>query len=154
MASIPSFLKTLQGVLNISTQAIPCDFKFPRETSEYNACSFTLENKNIIYRKAKLTPKKVGLFVAIWERDEDGQTRPYSNDDDFDFLLIDIDSPSIKGFFLYPKNTLIELNIISSEQTQGKRGMRVYPTAEDNMNKQATKTYKSHLPYFHTVENN
>lgn len=42
-----------------------CDLSVSAESVEYEACSFTLNGKRIIYRKAKLTPKKIGYFVSF-----------------------------------------------------------------------------------------
>ena len=38
------------------------------ESKEYQACRFNLNNKHIICRTAKITPKKVGQFVTFWKR--------------------------------------------------------------------------------------
>jgi hypothetical protein len=35
------------------------------EKNDYNACTIHIHNQVILYREAKVTPKKTGLFVAI-----------------------------------------------------------------------------------------
>lgn len=42
----------------------------------YYGFNFQLGNKNFKFRKAKITPRKVGLFVALWKRDSDGRPSP------------------------------------------------------------------------------
>ncbi|MGL4583572.1 MAG: MepB family protein [Flavobacterium sp.] len=121
------------------------------EKNEYRACSFILRDKRIIYREAKVTPKKIGLFVAIWQRNAVGVTEPYHADDEFDYMMIGVKTDTDTGYFLYPKAVLVNLGIISTETKEGKRGMRIYPKIEDGMNKQALKTYQSQVPFFYKV---
>jgi len=42
--------------------------KIDSESKEYGAATFTLNDKKINFRIAKVTPTKVGHFVAIWKR--------------------------------------------------------------------------------------
>lgn len=44
------------------------DFENEPESKEYDACRFKLNGLNIISRKAKITPKKIGQFVTFWKR--------------------------------------------------------------------------------------
>ena len=44
------------------------------ESTEYNACSYTVNGQKIIERTAKITPKKIGQFVTCWKRNIDGIT--------------------------------------------------------------------------------
>ena len=142
---IPNFLIHLENSLTDNKfNASISDVQIVKEKNDYNACTFTLNDKKFIYREAKVTPKKVGYFVAIWQRDQQGKTIPYHIKDDFDYFIISTQ----QGYFLYPKEELARLHIISTEQNEGKRGMRVYPNLEAEMNKQALKTYQSHLPFW------
>ena len=43
----------------------PYNFELSIEGKEYEACRFEYENKTILGRTAKLTPKKNGLFVTL-----------------------------------------------------------------------------------------
>ena len=50
-----------------------CNFEYSEpvnevESSEYQACSFKVNNKIVKYRHAKITPTKNGQFVTIWKR--------------------------------------------------------------------------------------
>lgn len=38
------------------------------QNSAYDALSFALNNKNIVYRKAKITPDRPGAFLTLWQR--------------------------------------------------------------------------------------
>lgn len=118
------------------------------ESSAYNACSFLLNKKIVLYRKSKITPKKIGQFVAIWKRDELGKTRAYEESDNLDFLIIYAESETETGEFIFPKHLLIDKGIISTKNKDGKRGIRVYPNWDIPNNKQAIETQKWQLDYF------
>ena len=55
-----------------------------KESVEYEACSFKLNEKVIQYRVSKITPTKTGQFVAIWKRNKNGLTEPFNDLDDFE----------------------------------------------------------------------
>jgi hypothetical protein len=38
------------------------------ESAKYEALVFSLDNKNIVYRKGKVTPDRPGAFLAVWQR--------------------------------------------------------------------------------------
>ena len=38
------------------------------ESQEYGACEFEMNNKQIKFRVAKITPTKIGQFVTFWKR--------------------------------------------------------------------------------------
>jgi len=42
------------------------------ESDEYSAFRFSLNNKKICYREAKITPTKTGQFVTLWKRNVSG----------------------------------------------------------------------------------
>lgn len=123
------------------------------ESKTYKACSFSIKSKSIIFRKANITPTKVGQFVAIWKRATDGTTQPYQDIDTLDYMIISVDTHTNKGQFIFPKNVLIEKGIITSEVKPGKRGIRVYPPWEVPTSKQALKTQQWQLNYFLDLNN-
>ena len=47
------------------------------EGTEYDACQFELDRKQVICRRSKITPKKLGQFVTFWKRDKKGITAPF-----------------------------------------------------------------------------
>jgi len=58
------------------------------ECEEYSGYTCLLDTFTIKFRKAKITPKKIGQFVTVWERNAEGITTPFSISDPFDFYLI------------------------------------------------------------------
>jgi hypothetical protein len=122
------------------------------EGTEYDACQFELNGIKIIARSSKITPKKVGQFVTFWKRNQNGETEPYSKNDQFDFYVINAKSADRFGQFVFPKSELSNKGYITSEKKDGKRGFRVYPNWDKNLNKQAEKTQKWQLDYFYEID--
>lgn len=118
------------------------------ESKEYDGCSFHLGKAKIIFRKSKITPKKVGQFVTFWKRSKLGPIEPYHESDDFDFFVVSCKSENIQGQFIFPKAILVQKGIISSQSKEGKRAFRVYPNWEKTTNKQAEKTQFWQKKYF------
>ena len=123
------------------------------ESPEYAAQTFQLNHYKIIFRKAKVTPKKIGQFVTIWKRNEQGITSPFHLIDDFDHFIIATETPTNFGIFVFPKSILHENKIISDEKKEGKRGIRVYPIWDDPTSKQAQKTQEWQTKYFLDLTN-
>lgn len=124
------------------------------ESEEYCAHTFELNNRKIIFRNAKTTPKKVGQFVTLWKRNPDGITQSFELSDDFDFAIINAKSENRRGQFVFPKSVLFKQGIISDNQKQGKRGFRVYPIWDKVTNSQASKTQQWQLQYFLEITQN
>jgi len=122
------------------------------EGTEYDACQFELNGMKMISRSSKITPKKVGQFVTFWKRNQNGETEPYSENDQFDFYIINAKSGDHFGQFVFPKSELIKKNFITTEKKDGKRGFRVYPVWDKTLNKQAEKTQKWQLNYFYEID--
>lgn len=93
------------------------------EAVEYSGCEYCLKDLRYIQRTAKITPKKIGQFVTLWKRNENGITVPFDIKDNFDI------SDCVKAY-------------------DGKRGFRVYPKWDIPTNKQAIETQKWQLDYF------
>jgi len=129
------------------------NYKINSESSQYNACSYTIDGMNIIERTAKITPKKIGQFVTCWKRNPDKITEPYKESDAIDFFIIKINSTEKSGTFKFPKSALIKHGILSTASKDGKRGFRVYPIWDRPTSKQALKTQGWQLNYF-TLEIN
>lgn len=124
------------------------NFITDKESEAYNGCSFQLNELNIISRKAKITPKKVGQFVTFWKRNANGITEPFNESDNFDFYVINVCLGNQLGQFVFPKSVLIAKGIVSKAIKEGKRGFRVYPSWDIATNAQAMKTQKWQLDYF------
>ena len=133
-----------------------CNFKvsnviIDKESQEYDGCKFLLDERKIIFRTAKITPKKVGQFVTFWKRNQNGITEPFSENDTIDFYVINVESENKTGQFVFPKSVLIEKGIISTSKKDGKIGFRVYPSWDKTISKQAIKTQNWQLKYFFEV---
>ena len=118
------------------------------ESAEYLASRVVINNLSVIFRAAKITPKKTGQFVTLWKRNSSGITEPFHYDDAFDLIIISVRNGDELGQFVLPKSVLLEKGIISGSQKEGKRGIRVYPAWDKPTNAQAAKTQKWQLDYF------
>lgn len=109
------------------------------EAKEYFGYNFQTEKLNFKFRKAKITPKKVGQFVTLWKRNSQKETEPFNEYDNFDFYIIVTEENENYGLFLFPKNELIKRQILTTNSKEGKRGFRVYPIWTKTENRQAEK---------------
>ena len=95
------------------------------ECEEYLGFNFNINHLSVKFRKAKITPKKVGQFVTLWKRNTSKQTEPFDENDLFDFYIIATEDDKKNGYFIFSKSILINKNILSTNQKEGKRGFRV-----------------------------
>ena len=147
--------------LNASRDLIynPCQFKcsepiMDKESIEYVACSFRLNSLQVRFRVAKITPTKIGQFVTLWKRIENGPTQPYDIKDDVDLFVIATRSNDNFGQFVFPKSALLKHGIMSNNGKGGKRGVRVYPSWDITVSKQAKQTQAWQLQYFLEIPKN
>ncbi|GAB1446561.1 MepB family protein [Flammeovirgaceae bacterium] len=127
------------------------DYKSEPESKEYDACQFKLNGQIIISRTAKITPKKIGQFVTFWKRNKKGIIAPFSERDNFDFYVINVEKEDTLGQFVFPKSILIDKGVVATRKKDGKRGFRVYPSWDTVNNEQATKAQKWQLDYFFEI---
>ncbi|EMJ95140.1 MepB family protein [Leptospira alstonii] len=118
-----------------------------KESSEYGACNFELKNRKIIFRVAKITPTKVGQFVTLWKRDDEGPIRPFDMQDAADSFIIVVYDQNRSGQFIFSKDVLLKKGILTGDK-EGKRGFRVYPSWDLPPNPQAEKTQSWQSEYF------
>lgn len=116
--------------------------------SDYAGLTIKLQHGVLKYRKAKVTPKKNGLFVTLWKRNIAGISVPYHTNDHFDCCIIEVEHAKQVGFFVFPKNLLIEKAIVSTNLKEGKRGFRIYPDWDVPQSLQAQKTKEWQSSYF------
>lgn len=124
------------------------------ESQEYGASEFKMNNRNIKFRVAKITPTKVGQFVTLWKRIDNGPIQPFDMADPFDLVVISVRTAERFGQFVFPKVILCKQGIVSKNGKKGKRAIRVYPAWDIVNNKQAIKTQKWQLPYFFEISSN
>jgi hypothetical protein len=118
------------------------------ECLDYSGYNFEINGCNVKFRKAKITPKKIGQFVTLWKRNAKQQTEPFHENDNYDFYIIATEQEQQFGLFLFPKNILIKQQVLTTNQQEGKRGFRVYADWDLPANKQAEKTKKWQTEYF------
>lgn len=119
-----------------------------KESADYGASEFTIDNRRIKFRVAKITPTKIGQFVTFWKRIGKGPIQPYDLNDPFDLLIVSVRAENHFGQFVFPKKVLCEKGIISTDEKEGKRAMRVYPPWDKADNPQARKTQAWQLKWF------
>jgi hypothetical protein len=124
------------------------------ESTNYGACSFELNNYKIQLRVANITPTKIGQFVAIWKRNNNGITAPFDVADSLDFMIISVRDSEKFGQFIFPKSVLVSKGIVSKNGKGGKRGIRVYVPWDKPENKQAIKTQDWQVNYFVEIKEN
>ncbi len=156
LTALNSIHKDLQFAINFIYNK--CGFeithiKAEQESAKYGAFTFRSDGMSIKYRVAKTTPTKTGQFVTIWKRNEDGLIVPFDISDDLDLIIISTRNGKNCGQFIFPKYVLFEKGIISGNDKEGKRGIRVYPPWDKTLNKQAQKTQQWQLEYFLEISN-
>ena len=120
-----------------------------KQNSEYGAGTFQLSSKTVRFRVAKVTPTKIGQFVAFWEKDGSNKNQAFSYEEAPDLLVITtFKNESEFGQFIFPKEVLLKKGILRSTSTKGKMAIRVYPIWDSPSNKQAMKTQEWQLAYF------
>ncbi len=123
----------------------PCELELTRvitenESQEYFAHDFMLNKLKIKFRIAKITLKKGGQFVTLWQRNANGITEPFSLNSDFDFCIIATRKEANLGVFIFPKSVLHRNGVLSDKTREGKRAMRVYPSWDITTNRRAKTT--------------
>ena len=150
----------LQQHLHIAKTLVydKCGFHFgelivENESQEYGACTFTLNGLKIKFRISKHTPIKIGQFVAIWKRNNEGITQPFDLTDNIDFVIISSQNGNHVGQFIFPKSILLDKGIMTKSSKLGKRGIRVYPPWDTVSNIQAERTQLWQTNYFLAISN-
>ncbi len=120
------------------------------ESTEYAAQRFSWGGQPFIYRQAKLTPKKAGLFVTLWKRPTpEAEIAPLDSSDTFSRVIISAcQSPERWGQFIFDRPVLEKRGIVCSSQKPGKRGFRIYPPWSEPSSKAALNTQAWQSRYF------
>jgi len=127
---------------------------FSPENAIYDACTFEIGSCRVMFRAARVTPTKKGLFVVFWKRADDWSTIPYDWQDPFDVLVVSVVTERYCGQFVFPKNELVKRGYVASGGVDGKRALRVYPPGETLESAQAQKTQTWQAPFFFEVQPN
>lgn len=144
-----TLLEKLQTLLFSNLDFVISNIHQEQESKEYFGYNFQLNSFQIKFRKAKITPTKVGQFVTLWKRNPiSKETEPFTSEDPSDFYLILTETSENFGFFLFNKDILIKNQILSTDFKDGKRGFRVYANWDIPQNKQAVKTQNWQTQFF------
>jgi hypothetical protein len=138
----------LKEILLTKLNLTICNIKSEKESQEYSAFTFEINAAKVLYREAKTTPTKIGQFVTIWKRNNEGITEPFNVNDDIDLVIISCRFNTQHGQFVFPKKVLGDKKIFTKNNIDGKRGIRVYPAWDIAINKQAMQTQAWQLNYF------
>ena len=121
------------------------------ESQEYGACVFEINGRRIKFRVGKITPTKTGQFVTLWKRVGMGPIQPHDSADPIDLFVVSVRNATHFGQFVFPKALLCEKGIVSKNEREGKRAMRVYPPWDKAVSQQAKKTQAWQLIYFFEI---
>jgi len=119
-----------------------------KESSDYDAYTFDINNAKVVFRSAKVTPTKTGQFVTLWKRIGNGPIMPFDSTDAIDFVVISVKAINHYGQFVFPKSVLLRHGIFTTACKDGKRAIRVYPSWDKTENTQAKRTQKWQSEYF------
>lgn len=119
-----------------------------KESAEYSACHFRLDDQLVQYRLAKITPTKSGQFVTLWKRKLKGPIQPYDVSDKIDIVIVNVIKNNHRGIFIFPAEALVKHGIFSVKNKGGKRAIRIYPPWDQAESKQAEKTQQWQMDYF------
>lgn len=149
-----------EALINLQTVVYkPSGFNFEyvqseKQHTDYCAHVFKLNNYLVKFRIAKITPIKIGCFVALWKRNHKGESIPHDAADPFDFYIIHVANNQQSGQFIFSRKILIESGVLSLKGEGGKRGFRLYAAWDNPESKQAQKTQQWQLPYFYPLLEN
>lgn len=139
-----AFARYAAGI-GVAAEVIP-----EAQNSDYESGIVQIDEQLWHIRTARNTPTKPGAFVAFWERDDDGNTAPFSDHDPAVGLLVFVEQDARRGVFRFTASHLAEFGITSGKRP-GKRGFRVYPSWCAGLNVQAASTQRAQAPAFHTL---
>lgn len=130
------------------------------DNAEYGGAIYTVDGVPVRFRRAKVTPKKVGAFVTAWRRAEAGEvgssstTEPMRAEDGVAALAVHIESgygvglEPRRGVFIFPTEVLGKRGLVSVAGKGGKRGFRIYPSWSVVTSAQALRTQKWQSEHF------
>ncbi len=142
-----SLLQKIENLFTTSDFTLT-DFVVEKESKEYEGCNFKLNDLKIYFRKAKITPKKEGQFVTFYKRIQSGVIAPFDDEDDFQFLIVNVEFENQRGYFIFPKLLLAQKNILTTSIKDGKRAFRIYSPWDEPKNKQALTSQQWQLDCF------
>ncbi len=127
------------------------EIEHEKESQDYGAARFKINDKYIVFRSAKITPTKTGQFVTLWKRLKNPSIiAPLDSIDNIDYLIVNVSFEKKFGQFIFDKRVLIEKNILTS-QKEGKRAFRLYPPWDKVTSKIAASSQAWQQFYFYDL---
>lgn len=130
------------AVMGVTAEATP-----EMQNGDYESGIAQIAEETWHIRTARNTPTKPGAFVAFWQRDPEGHTAPFRDDDLAAGLLVFVKQHDRRGVFRFTALHLTELGITSGRRP-GKRGFRVYPSWCAGLTARAAATQRAQAPAF------
>lgn len=118
------------------------------QNRDYESGTVALGTETWRLRTARVTPKKSGAFVAVWRRDESGETCPFDADEPVAGVLVFVQDGERFGVFRFSAAHLERLGVTRSAAHPGKRGFRVYPSWCESLAGQAARTQREQSEAF------
>ena len=118
------------------------DLTEEKYNQDYEALTFSFKEETYQSRLAKKTPTKAGYFVTCWTKDENNCNQPYSKEAFADYLMIIVIDEELSGYFLFPRELLVEKGILTTFEHKGKMAFRVYPRGGNHGKKTEGKTQR------------
>lgn len=138
----------LRAIMNALGSKEELFLKIEEQNIDYEGATFQLNHHVYRTRMAKLTPKKKGYFVAVWEKDANGTNQAYRYEDSPDKLIVSVIDGEKCGQFIFPKSALLTYGILKNATQKGKMAFRVYPSWVSDLNATAKKTQSWQSDYF------
>lgn len=118
------------------------------QNKAYGGCVVRVDDVLHRIRIAKITPRKSGQFVAIWQKDQMNKNEPFDVSASPAFLTVFVFSGDMSGAFMFPKEVLKKKGIYRSDGSCGKMAFRLYPPWDVPTSKQAVRTQAWQCSYF------
>ncbi|MDQ0095682.1 MepB family protein [Paeniglutamicibacter psychrophenolicus] len=155
---VPEFARFLENSGFLEAGRISDHVPDPNpEARAYAGCSFVMAGAVgagtlTVFRSAKVTPTKAGLFTTLWKRDGNGATRPYSLADEAENFIIAASVPYGYGYFTFTATDLANHGILATGGKPGKRGFRLYTPWDTGLNRSAEATWAWQRAFFTIVD--
>ena len=117
------------------------------DNSGYGAATCETPDGLVRFRVARVTPRKTGLFVAVWRRAADGGTEPFDTSDQRRLVIVAREESGF-GAFVFPSEVLASHGAVAVDGAGGKRGFRVYPPWSAATSPQAAATQSWQCSWF------
>lgn len=124
------------------------DFAPGAESKDYGACTFKIGRRRVLFRCAKITPKKAGQFVTLWKRPDSGRIAPCDLNDPVDLVVIGVRRDRRLGQFVFPKALLHAQGVLARDGHGGRLAFRLYPAWDAPPNPNAHRCQRWQLPFF------